>query len=198
MADAALVFLPRSDPLFDVAPELGFHHHHFTANLAALCAPALADQPSAPLKIAVFDFELDDHSAGGGIIPEDDIDRANLKQSTDEAKRLLQVSRQYSIVETTSVAADVKAANGVIDCNSCEVGLASKLGADQALIGVITRVNRTEYTLFMRVKETRTGADIGNGFIGLRLGANYAWPRGITWLMNNQLQAKLDSVLHRK
>jgi Protein of unknown function (DUF2380) len=166
--------------------------------LATLCSPALAGESASPLKIAVFDFELDDHSAGGGIIPEDDIDRANLKQSTDEAKRLLLAGGRYSIVETSSVVGEVKASGGVIDCNSCEVGLARKLGADQALIGVITRVNRTEYTLFMRVKDARSGSDIANGFTGLRMGANYAWSRGVTWLMNNQLQSKLASALTRK
>jgi hypothetical protein len=148
---------------------------------------------AAPIKIAVFDFVLDDHSAGGGIIPEDDFDRANLRQSTDEAKHQLEASGQYRTIDTTKVASEVLAKGGVIDCNSCEVAAANKLGADEALIGVITRVNRTEYTLFIRVKNARTGAEVANGFTGLRMGANYAWPRGVTWLMKNQLLAILTA-----
>jgi hypothetical protein len=82
----------------------------------------------------------------------------------------------------------------VIDCNSCEVGLAKKLGADEAFTGVITRVSRTEYTLFLRVTNAHTGAGVASGFTGLRLGANYAWARGVTWLMQNQMLAKLTAV----
>ncbi len=156
-----------------------------------LSGPARGDGHTAPMKIAVFDFELDDHSAGGGIIPEDDIDRANLKQSTQEAKRELSANSRYKIVDTSGVAAEIAARNGVLNCNSCEVEIARRLGADEALIGVITRVNRTEYTLFMRVKNTSTGAETATGFTGLRLGANYAWARGVTWLMTNQMLAKL-------
>ncbi len=162
--------------------------------LAGHGVASVANTLPPPIKIAIFEFELDDRSAGGGIIPEDDIDRPSLVQSTNEAKRLLLATGRYSIVDTSSVAAEVKAANGIINCNACEVALARKLGADQALVGVVPRVSRTEYTLFMRVKDARTGAEIASGFTGLRLGANYAWARGVTWLMNNQILPKLGSA----
>ena len=40
-------------------------------------------------KIAVFDFELEDKSAGAGIIPQDSFDTRYLAEATEEAKRLL-------------------------------------------------------------------------------------------------------------
>src|SRR5687768_15217234 len=59
--------------------------------LAASLAAALmlfAVRPCAAdpnlIKIAVFDFELDDRSAGGGIIAQDAIDTENLRKSTEE------------------------------------------------------------------------------------------------------------------
>lgn len=137
------------------------------------------------IPIAVFDFELDDKSAGGGIIAQDDNDTQNLKFATDEAKRLLKDSGRYALVETTPVASEVAAAGGVLNCKSCEVPLARKLGADQAAIGVIGRVNRTEYTLFIRIVDTKTGAVIASDFTGLRMGANYSWPRGVKSLLQN-------------
>jgi hypothetical protein len=72
-------------------------------------SPTTAAESATPTKIAVFDFELDDHSAGGGIIPEDAVDRAYLKQSTDEAKRQLLASVRFTIVDTASVAPEVTA-----------------------------------------------------------------------------------------
>src|SRR5215510_14428628 len=163
--------------------------------LAAIVAGALslfATHPSraaepVPAKIAVFDFELDDRSAGGGIIAQDAVDTENLKLSSEAARRMLAESGRYSIVDTGGAAADVTSAEGIQHCNGCEGPLARKLGADQSMVGVFTRVNRTEYTLQILVRDTQTGAVMSNHFTGLRMGANYAWPRGVKWLMNNKI-----------
>jgi Protein of unknown function (DUF2380) len=154
----------------------------------------LAMQPSAaaepnPVSIAVFEFELHDASAGGGIIGPDAIDSENLKESTEEARRMLSASGRYRIVDVSGVAADVTSAGGIQRCNACEGPLARKLGADQSMVGVITRVNRTEFTLQILVRDAQTGAVVSNNFTGLRMGANYAWPRGVKSLMNDRILA---------
>ena len=136
------------------------------------------------MKIAVFDFELEDKSAGGGIIAPDAIDIENLKISTEEARRMLSASGRYSIVDASG---EVISAGGILHCNGCEGPLAKKLGADQSMVGVITRITRTEYTLQILVRDTQTGAVVSNDFTGLRMGANYSWPRGVKWLMKNRI-----------
>jgi hypothetical protein len=166
-------------------------HGALAASLAAALTvfaiqPSKAAEPGL-VKIAVFDFELDDRSAGGGIIGPDAIDTENLKMSTEEARRLLSASGRYSIVDAGSVAGEVISAGGIQHCNACEGRLAKKLGADQSMVGIFTRVNRTEYTLQILVRDTQTGAVVSNNFTGLRMGANYAWPRGVKWLMDNRI-----------
>src|SRR5687768_12306482 len=121
----------------------------FAAGLAAAVA-ILATQPFAaaevePTKIAVFEFELKDTSAGGGVIAADAIDTENLQKSTDEARRLLSESGRYSVVDTSSVASEVSSAGGIQACNGCDGPLAKQLGADQSMVGVVTRVSRTEF-----------------------------------------------------
>ena len=148
--------------------------------------PSEAAEPDL-VKIAVFDFELDDRSAGRDIIGEDATDSENLKASTEEARRMLSASGGYSIVETSSAAGEVISAGGIQYCNGCEVPLAKELGADQSMVGVFTRVSRTEYTLQILVRDTLTGAVVSNASTGLRMGANYSWPRGVKWLMDNRL-----------
>jgi hypothetical protein len=155
--------------------------------LAILVVPQSQAAEQGPVKIAVFAFELDDRSAGGGIIAQDAIDTENLKLSTDEARQRLSASGRYTVIDTGSVADEVSAAGGVLNCNGCEADLASKLGADRSMIGVIARVNRTEYSLQMLVRDAPSGAVISNDFTGLRMGANYAWPRGVKWLMENKI-----------
>ena len=148
--------------------------------------PSEAAEPG-PVTIAVFDFELNDTSAGGGIIGQDAIDTENLRKSTEEARRMLSASGRYSIADTGSVAGEVISVGGIQHCNGCDGPLAKKLGADQSMVGVFTRVSRVEYTLQILVRDTQTGAVVSNNFTGLRMGANYAWPRGVKWLMNNRI-----------
>jgi hypothetical protein len=149
---------------------------------------ASAAQPS-PIRIAVFDFELNDASAGGGIIVRDAVDLDNLTKSAEDARRLLSASGRYNIIDTGGVMHELTAAGGIQHCNGCEGALAKRLGADQAMVGIVTRINRTEYTLQIVIKDTNTGALVANHFTGLRMGANYAWPRGVKWLMDNRILA---------
>lgn len=152
----------------------------------ALCAPGSAAPAAGPVKIAVFDFELSDRSAGGGVVAQDAIDAENLKAATSLARQMLVASGRYDVVDTEKAGGGVATAGGIRSCNGCEAGLAQGLGADQSMAGLITRVNRTEYTLQLLVRDTRTGAVLTNDFTGLRMGANYAWPRGVRWLMDNR------------
>ena len=153
---------------------------------AAAFPPASAAEP-ASMKIAVFDFELEDRSAAGGVIDPDAIDAENLKKSTEEARRLLAASNRYSVVDTENAAGELRSAGGIQRCNGCEASLGRKLGADQAMAGVFARVSRTEYTLQVVIRDARTGAVVSQAFSGLRMGANYAWPRAVTSLINNKI-----------
>ena len=158
--------------------------------IAALTAlgiePSAAAEPGR-VKIAVFDFELIDASAGSELFAQDAIDTENLRKSTEEARRLLAESGRYGIVDTSSIAGEVISAGGIQHCNGCDGALGRKLGADQSMVGVITRINRTEYSLQIVVRDTHTGAVVSNNFTGLRMGANYAWSRGVKWLMDNRI-----------
>jgi Protein of unknown function (DUF2380) len=156
------------------------------ALILTAAAPSHAAEP-LPVRMAVFDFELDDRSAAGGLIAKDAIDDENLKKSTEEARQRLAASGRYAIVDTASVAGQLISAGGVQSCNGCEAALAEKLGADQSMSGVFARVGRTEYTLQVVIRDARTGAILSNTFSGLRMGANYAWPRAVTSLIDNKI-----------
>src|SRR3954451_12036203 len=71
---------------------------------APLLFPASASPP--PIKIAVFDFELDDTSAGAGIAGDPAADLVQLDRATDEARRLLVASGRYSLVDVSGAEGD--------------------------------------------------------------------------------------------
>lgn len=154
---------------------------------------AAADEVAAvaaePIKIAVFPFEIEEFSAAGeqGSSPDES---SFLAQSTAEAKQQLLQSGRYSVIDTAG--ADIAAAKGqgLRNCNGCEAPIAMQLGADQALIGVVTKISMTEYVVQLQVRDARSGEVVSKFSTGLRMGANYSWSRGVRSLMKNEMLAE--------
>ena len=68
-----------------------------TMVLAALAAAGAAETAApSPIKMAVFPFELEDASAAAAYVPPDEIDREQLRLSTEEARRLIAASGRSS------------------------------------------------------------------------------------------------------
>ncbi len=147
---------------------------------------AAGGDPS-PIKLAVFNFELDDFSAGAGIAGNAAADLEHLDQATSEARRLLAESGRYSLVDVAGAQGDSVRERGLRQCNGCEAALAQRLGADQSFVGVVTRVSRTEFTVRFQILDARTGAVVANKATDLRMGADYAWSRGAASLIKNGL-----------
>lgn len=161
------------------------------AALSCWVAYAAADSfpsPASPIKIAVFEFELEDFSAAAqakSAAPES----SYLVQATDEAEQQLRASERYTVVDATH--SDISAAKGqgLRNCGGCEARIAQSLGADEALIGVVTKISVTEYTVRFRVSDARNGELISIYSTDLRMGADYSWSRGVRWLMQNRMLA---------
>jgi Protein of unknown function (DUF2380) len=161
--------------------------------LRALAFAALAGaSPAAaePVRLAVFPIELEDFSAGGGVVATDERDATYLAQATQEAKRGLAASGRYALVDTSGVEDEPVKSHTLHDCGGCVGPIAKMLGADQAVVGVITRVSRTEYTLLMQFFDANSGEPVARYFTGLRLGADYSWPRSVKWLLKRRILAK--------
>jgi hypothetical protein len=148
-------------------------------------------QRSAPINMAVFDFELEDFSAAGTTVA-GPMEIEYLVQATKEAKRKLVESGRYSIVNIAG--ADLAAAkgHGLRNCRGCDAAIAAKLGADQDMIGVITKISMTEYTVTVQISDARTGAVIETFTTSLRMGASSSWERGVAWLMKKRVLASRE------
>jgi hypothetical protein len=155
---------------------------------AALAAAGAAEA----VRIAVFPFELEDFGAAAGYVPPDDIDREQLRLSTEEARRLIAASGRYQLVDVSAVNNEAAKAGKLRDCDGCDARIAAGLDADQSMIGIVTRITRMEYAVTYRIRDARSGAIVAVGQTDLRMGANVAWSRGARWLIQNRLleQAK--------
>ena len=156
--------------------------------LATLAAAGAAET----VKIAVFPFELEDFSAAAAYVPPDDIDREQLRLSTEEARRLIAASGRYQLVDVSAVTDQAAKAGKLRDCDGCDARIAAGLDANQSMIGIVTRITRMEYAVTYRIRDARSGAIIAVAQTDLRMGANVAWSRGARWLIENRLleQAK--------
>ena len=140
-----------------------------------------------PIRLALFPFELEDVSAGAGAIPPDEIDREQLRLSTEEARRLIAASGRYQLVDVSAVNDPAAKAGNLRNCEGCEAKLAAGLEADQSMIGIVARISRTEYAVTYKVRDIKSGALIDTAQTDLRMGANVAWSRGARWLIQNRL-----------
>jgi hypothetical protein len=151
-------------------------------------AVAKADDPAArPIKLAVFPFELVDFSAAAASTPADDVDREQLRLSTEEARRLIEASGRYQLVDVGAANDDAAKAGKLHDCGGCEVKIAAGLNADQSMIGIVTRISRTDYAVTYKIRDVKSGALVDVEQTDLRAGANSAWSRGARWLIQRRL-----------
>lgn len=148
--------------------------------------PAPAATP-APIKLAVFDFELEDASAASATGGTASDDAAQLTDVTNQVRRLFAQSGRYEVIDIGSAEPDAVRARTLHDCGGCDAGIALKAGAVQSLVGIVRRISRTEYTLRFQIRDARTGAIVSKGDSGLRMGANYSWSRGAVRLINDGL-----------
>jgi Protein of unknown function (DUF2380) len=154
---------------------------------AGLAGAVGAEAPTP--KLAVFPFELEDFSAAAAYAPPDEIDREQLRLSTEEARRLIAESGRYQLVDVGAVNNEAAKAGKLRDCDGCEARIAADLDADQSMIGIVTRISRTEYAVTYKIRDARSGALVDTEQTDLRMGANVAWSRGVRWLIQNRLLA---------
>jgi hypothetical protein len=152
---------------------------------AALLVTLATDAAPAPIPLAIFDFELEDFSAS----PEGTAssDAVQLAKVTDTVRQLFAQSGRYKLIDVGSADAAAAKTHTLRDCNGCDTDIALKLGAEQSLVGVVSRISRTEYVVKFHVRDARTGAVVATGDSGLRMGADYSWSRGAASLLKARL-----------
>jgi hypothetical protein len=146
-----------------------------------------AEGPGAATKIAVFDFELEDDSAGAGIAGDRAADDGTMKAVSAEVRRVIEQSGRYRLVDVSGADAAAVRDRSLLACRGCEAGIASALGAEQSLIGVVRRVSRMEYVVGFQLRDAKSGALIAARDTDLQMGADYSWSRGASRLIRDRL-----------
>jgi hypothetical protein len=148
-----------------------------------------ADAASPPaIKIAVFDFELEDVSPAASQPGQSPSESARLQDVTAAARRVLAQSGRYSIVDVSQADAAPVRQKSLRHCDGCEAGIALQLGADQALVGVVQRVTMTDYYIVIQIRDCRTGKLVDQQAANFA-GGDEGWASGVASLIRHQVLA---------
>ncbi len=142
---------------------------------------------AAPIKLAVFGFELIDSSLQGDIQGEDRDDLKRLLMIEEELKRQLSASGRYEIIETDAASEAVEAAGYLHGCNGCEARIAKELGADQALIGWVQKVSNLILNLNVGIRDTANRQKLFAASVDIRGNTDESWRHGIRYLVKRRM-----------
>jgi hypothetical protein len=158
------------------------------AYFSALAADA---EKSSPVKIAVFDFELEDVSPASTFLGKTTSNGATMEKVSSEARRVLAQSGRYSLIDVSKVDAKPVSEKSLRNCDGCEAGIALQLGAEQSLIGVVRRVTPTDYYVVIQIRDARTGK-LFNQQEANFAGSDDGWASGVRMLIKHQILVSVD------
>jgi hypothetical protein len=155
------------------------------AVLPALAADA---ENAPPIKIAVFDFELEDVSPAASLPGASAATAATMEKVSSEARRMLSQSGRYSLVDVSKVEAKPVTEKSLRNCDGCEIGIALQLGAEQSFVGVVRRATMTDYYVMIQISDCRTGKVI-NQQVANFAGGEDGWASGARMLIRHGVLA---------
>lgn len=142
---------------------------------------------AAPVKLAVFHFELIDSSLQGEVEGQNADDLKRLSMIEEELKRQLNASGRYTIIETDSVDEAVRKAGYLHGCRGCEARIAKGLGAEQALIGWVQKVSNLILNLNVGIRDTENQQKIFAASVDIRGNTDESWRHGIRYLVKRRM-----------
>jgi Protein of unknown function (DUF2380) len=155
--------------------------------VACLAAPA-APVTKPPVKIAVFDFELDDASPAASLVGATTSSADAMDKVSAEARRVLVQSGRYSLIDVSQVEAKPVKQKLLRECDGCQNGIALALGAEQSLIGVVRRVTQTDYYVVIQISDCRSGKVLDQQAANFA-GGDDGWASGVRMLIRHGVLA---------
>jgi hypothetical protein len=156
--------------------------------LGLLCLSVLANEASKPppIKIAVFEFELDDESPAASLQNKTTSTAAAMDEVSSGARLELSRSGRYSVIDASKTDLSAIKDKSLLSCDGCEAGMALKLGAEQALIGVVKRATQTDYYISIQIRDARTGKILDQQAANFA-GGEEGWGSGVRMLIRHQI-----------
>jgi hypothetical protein len=159
-----------------------------TVALGIVFAPVFAREAPTPppIKIAVFEFELEDLSASAVLLNRPASEAAVLENVTSTARQELARSGRYTVIDASRLDARPVTERALRSCGGCEAAIALRLGADQSLIGVVRKGNQIDYRVVIQIRDARTGKVLDQQEAAFA-GDESGWSSGVRALIRHQI-----------
>jgi hypothetical protein len=155
---------------------------------AGTTIPATAAEPAkTAVRIAVFDFELQDASHEGAIDGERPDQVARLRLVSDELRSLMQATDRFRVVDIGPARQAVAEKGPLIYCNGCDRDIARDIGADLALTGLVYKVSNLILEIHIHVRDVETGKIVAKMASSIRGNTDESWLHGVRWMFRNRL-----------
>ncbi len=147
-----------------------------------------AEAPTGPkTKLALFDFELDDFTAGGPIAGESPAETRRLELVTEKARRILAGTGRYEIIDPHQSGKEAVRTHWLRNCNGCEADICRELGAEQSFLAFFRKISVLDQYLEFQIRDCRTGEMVRRMQTEIRNGTDDTWVRAMEWLIQNRL-----------
>ena len=143
---------------------------------------------SGNIKIAVFEFELEDVTPAAAYGGKPTTSEQSLQKAAMAAREQLASSGRYSIVSVDGVDAKPVHDRTLRNCDGCEAAIARELGAQQSMIGIVNRATQTDYYIQVVIRDTNTGKILDAQAANFA-GGEEGWASGVRMLMKHQVLA---------
>ena len=141
---------------------------------------------SGAVKIAVFEFELEDATPAAEYVGKPTTSDESLQKATVAAREQLAGSGRYRIVSVDGVDALQVHDRTLRNCDGCEAAIARKLGARQSMIGIVNRATQTDYYIAVVIRDASTGKVIDSQAANFA-GGEEGWASGVRMLIKHQV-----------
>lgn len=157
-----------------------------SAVAAGICLLAAHMPAEAATRVAVFPFELFDTSVEASLAGPRPEEAHRLTLITEDLRRTL-AEKGYEVLDLTPENASIEEASPFRNCNSCELRIARRLGADIEVIGLVQKVSNLILNINFQLRDVADGKVLRAGSVDIRNNTDESWQRGISYLMRNRL-----------
>ena len=139
------------------------------------------------VKLAVFNFELNDTSLSGAQLGVNSKEQQRLIKISDLLRAQLAKSGDYVVADLAPAQAEIEDAGFISSCNGCDADIAKKLGAQLAITGVVNKVSNLILSINLNVRGADTGELLGVWTADIRGNTDESWSHGVKWLVRNRM-----------
>lgn len=148
------------------------------------CMPGLAE--AAPIKAAVFDFELVDSSQEGELDGVRDDQTERLKHTQQLVEQALK-GAGVELVDVSPAREQLKDQNRIYECLPCVQRAAGTVGADIAVVGHVQKVSNLILNINVQIVNVKTGKMVRGGSADIRGNTDETWDHGAKYLMKRNI-----------